>query len=207
MRRVDTCAAVALALSMAILQSACFLAGRPKTVAAAVPPQPQPALAAKPAAPPEPLSVPQTQVQLPPEQPVNTEGIPPPTKPEEPAPTPPPTRTSRRPTPVQPKPETPPATPPAAAATPPAEEVAPVQEVLSPEARSRFQESVKNRKGEIRQLLGQLHRPTSDQKQELKSIESLLDQCDAAAKRGDLREADALAERALVLARELTGGK
>ena len=207
MRRVDTCAAVALALSMAILQSACFLAGKPKTVAAAVPPpQPQPAVPAKPAIP-EQLSVPQTQVQLPPEQPVNQAGIPPATRLEEPAPTPAPTRAPHRTAPTQPKPETPPATQPPAAATPPAEEVAPVQEVLSPEARSRFQESVKNRKGEIRQLLGQVHRPTSDQKQELKSIESLLNQCDAAATRGDLREADALAERALVLARELAGGK
>jgi hypothetical protein len=206
MRRVDTCAAVALALSMAILQSACFLPGKPKTVAAAVPPPPQPTVASTPQTLPQ-LSVPQTQVQLPPEQPVNVEGIPPAIKAEEPAPTPAPARPTRRPAPTQPKPETPPATPPVAAATPPAEEVAPVQEVLSPEARSRFQESVKNRRGEIRQLLTQVRRPNSDQKQEIKSIESLLEQCDAAAKRGDLREADALAERALVLARELAGGK
>jgi hypothetical protein len=214
MSRVDKCAAIALALSLAILQSACFLAGKPRTVAAAAP-APQPLPAAKPVSPPEPLSVFQTQVQLPPEQPINPEAIPPAPKLEEPALTQGPPHVTRHTSPSQTKPETSPPTPPTPATPPPNEtappagEVAPVQEVLSPEARRRFQESADSRKPEIQQLLSQVksHPLNAEQNREVRRIQSLVEQCDAAEKRGEMREADKLSELALALARELAGGK
>ena len=74
MRRVHAIAALALTSSLALLQSACLLTGKPKTPTTAVaPPQPKP-VAAKPAAPSEALSVPQTQVHLPPPQPLESGG-------------------------------------------------------------------------------------------------------------------------------------
>lgn len=214
MSRVDQCAAIALALSLAILQSACFLAGKPTTVAAAAP-APQPAPAAKPPAPPERLSVPQTQVQLPAEQPINPEAIPPAPKLEEPAPTTGPPHVPRRTPTSQTKPETSPATPPAPTTPPPAEtappagEVGPVQEVLSPEARRLLQQSIDSKKTDIQQLLSQVkaHHLNLEQNREVRRIQSYVEQCEAAEKRGEMREADGLAERALVLARELAGGK
>src|ERR1700691_1626631 len=76
MGRVEAILTVALALSMA----GCVLSGKPNTPA--VPPQTHPAVQPKPAPPPEPLSIAQTQVQLPPPQPVNPEALAVPAPPE-----------------------------------------------------------------------------------------------------------------------------
>jgi hypothetical protein len=187
-----------------VLQSACALNGQPKaTVATAAPPQPK-AAETKPGPAPEPLSAPQTQVQLPPPQPVNPDVLLPP-RPDEPAAAPVPARPARRASPPQPKPETP-----APANAAPAEtELAPVQELLTADERKRYQESADGRKSEIRQLLMQAksHRLTAEQNREIKRIQSLVAQSDDVEKRGDMRQADALAERALVLSRELTHAK
>ncbi len=211
MRRIEAGLAVALAFCFAALQQSCALTGKPKPAAtvAAVPPQPKP-VAAKPAAPPESLSVAQTQVQLPPVQPVNMDALPQP-KEEEPAAAPAAPRPARRtPAAPPPKPETSaPATPPAEAAPAPAPALAPVQEMLSADEKRRFQQSAEGRRAEIRQLLKDIksHRLTTDQSHEVKRIQSLVAQSEDVERTGDMRQADALAERGLILAREMTSGK
>jgi hypothetical protein len=204
----QTAAAIVIA-ALAMLQTACALSGQAKPAAAAAPPAPQPApaAAAKPAPAAEPLSVPQTQVQLPAEQQIDLNAVPQLTKPEEPVSTPPP-RNTRPVTRPQPKPETP-AAPAGPVAAPAAPELGPIQEVLPADERKRYQESADGRKAEIQQILTQVraHHPTPPQKSAMKRIQTLVDQSDNVEKRGDMRQADALAERALVLAREMTGGK
>ncbi len=208
MRFIHASALTALVAGLAISQAGCVLSGKPKTTpAAAVPPAPKPEAAPKPAPPPEPLSVPQTQVQLPPDQPINPDALAAP-KTEEPAPTPTAPRAVRR-APATPKPETAAPTATAPVASPKPEEAAPVQEVLTPEDRTRLEQSAHNKKAEVRQILAQMrgHRATPNEKNELKRIQSLVSQSDQVEKRGDMRQADALAERALILAREITSGK
>jgi hypothetical protein len=51
------------------------------------------------------------------------------------------------------------------------------------------------------------HRLTTDQKKIVTRVHAFVIQSDDAEKRGDMRQADALAERGLVLAKELGGGK
>jgi hypothetical protein len=204
MRRVDVIVAGTLASSLALLQCACVLNGKAKTSTAAVaPPQPAP-VAAKPSPPPEPLSVPQTQVQLPPPQPVNPDALPP-LKPAAEPPAAATPRAPRRSAPPKPEPPAPAAAAPAAA-TP---EPAPIQEVLAEDEKKRLQESANSQKTEIRHVLTLIksHHPTGEVNREVKRIQSLVAQSDDAEKRGDMRQADALAERALILARGLNGGK
>jgi hypothetical protein len=204
MGRVEAILAVALALSMA----GCVLSGKPKTVAA-VPPQPQPAVEPKPAPPPEPLSIFQTQVQLPPPQPVNQEAVvalPAAPEPVETAPAPKPVRRTGATPP--PKPEVVP--PAAATAAPPAEpERAPIQEIVPADERKRYQESADASKREIRQLLEQAkgRRLNTEQKKVVSRILAFVSQAEDAEKRGDMRQADAFAERGLVLAKDLAGGQ
>jgi len=200
MGRVEAIIAAALALSMA----GCALSGKPNT-AVAVPPQPQPAVQPKAAPPAGPLSVPQTQVELPPPQPVNPDALTAvqPPEPAEPAAAPkPPRRTTVAP--PQPKPEV--AAPTVQPAGP---ERPPIQEIVPADEKRHYQESADGRKREIRQLLEQTkgRRLTSEQTKTLKRIQLFVAQSDDAEKRGDMRQADALADRGLVLARELAGGK
>jgi len=204
MGRVEAIIGVALAISMA----GCAVM-KPKTPAiVAAPPLPATPSNLKP----EPLSIPQTQVELPPFQPVNPDALttvqpPEPAAPAvEPAAAPkPPRRTTGAP--PKPKPEV---TPPPAQPAPPVEpERPPIQEIVSADERKHEQESGDGHKREIRQLLAQAkaHRLTSEQNKMVKRIQAFVAQSDEAEKRGDMREADALAERGLVLARELAGGK
>src|ERR1700693_2398905 len=198
MGRVVAILAVALALSMA----GCVLKGKPQTVA--VPPQPQPAAQPKPAPPPEPLSIPQTQVQLPPPQPYNPEAlVTAPPEPVEATPAPKPVRRTA-------VGAQPPKAEVVAPVPPPAEpERAPIQDIVPPDEKRRYQESADNSKREIQQLLEQAraHRLTTDQKKILTRVHTFVTQSDDAEKRGDMRQADALAQRGLVLAKELGGGK
>jgi hypothetical protein len=199
MRRVEAITAVVLAISMA----GCALSGKPKT-AAAVPPQPQPAVQPKAAPPAEPLSVAQTQVELPPPQPVNPDALTAvqPPEPAGPAPAPKPARRTIG-APPQPKPEV------AAPPVPAEPERPPIQEIVPADEKRHYQESAEGRKREIRQVLdkAKTHHITSDQNKLEKRIQAFVAQSDDAEKRGDMRQADALAERGLVLARELDGGK
>jgi hypothetical protein len=142
-------------------------------------------------------------VQLPPPQPVDPAAYEAASKPEEPAPAPAIPRTAARRAP--PKPETP-----APIIAAPAEPVvSPVQEMLPAEERKRYQESANARKAQIRHLLTQIksHRLSVDQNRDVKRVQSLVAQSDDVEKRGDMRQADALAERGLILARELANGK
>jgi hypothetical protein len=200
MRRVEAILVAALAISLA----GCVVRGKPKA-AAAVPPAPKPAPSA-PAAPPQPLSIPQTQVQLPPPQPVNPEALPsePPTEP--PAETTSTTTRGNRGRPAvshAPRPET--AAPPAAAPAPVAEPRAPMQEVVPAGEQKRWQDSAQARKREIQKWLDTAGRQrlTSHQRNTVERIRAFLKDSDDAERRGDMREADALAERAQILLREL----
>jgi hypothetical protein len=51
------------------------------------------------------------------------------------------------------------------------------------------------------------HHPNAQANREIRRIQSLVAQAEEAKNRGDMRQADALAERALILARGLNGAK
>jgi len=183
----------------------CALNGKPKSITPSAPPQPQSPASSTPAPPSEPLSIPQTQVELPPLQPVNQEAIAAAALPE-PAEAPPAPKPVRRTTGGAPPPKPESAAP---AATPAEPERAHIQEIVPADELRRYRESADAHKRETRQLLQQAraHRLTSDQNKVVKRIEVFLTQSDDAEKRGDMRQADALAERGLALAKELAGGK
>jgi hypothetical protein len=196
----------------------CSLRGK-KAAAATTPATPKPVVATAPAPPPEPLSIPQTQVHLPPPQPVSEAAL---ATISEPAvielPEPPNTRPVRRVTsatpPPGPKPESLPATagpapPPAPQATPSEAERPRIQELVSPAEQKELTESVTARKRDIQQKLDQTvaRGPTSHEKSLMNRIRSFVKLSDDAVSRGDLRQADALAERAQILSRELQGGR
>jgi hypothetical protein len=187
--------------------SACSLRKPPSAKAATPPPAPAPA--PTPAPPPEPLSIPQTNVHLPPPQPLSPEAIATTQLPGEPPPPAAPvksttTKTSTpRPGPRNTEPAVPAVAPPA---TPPAEtEVrAPFTEVLSPAEKKRLQDEAEARAQEARHLIEQLStRRRNQQKDSVDRAEAFLKQAQDAERRGDVRQASELAGRALVLAREL----
>lgn len=179
MRRVETILVFALAIALA----GCVTGGKPPVVQAAAPPAPQ-----------QPLSVPQTQVQLPPEQPVNPDAL---ATPQAPAPEPP-----RRPA-QTPRPEpavTSPSSPPARG---------PIQDIVPAVEQKRLQDEAITRKRETKRLLdlAKAHGLNSREKSAVQRIESFVQQSDAAEKRNDMRQADALADRALILAQGLQSAK
>jgi len=191
--------------ALILLLSSCSLRRKPEAKVA--PPPPKPA-AAKPVRR-EPLSVPQTAVTLPPPQPVDPAAV---HVPAAPPPTPPapendhPTRPARRPQSpaAQPVPATKPETPPPSAI---AEERPRLQEIVSPQEQRKIAEAIAARKREIGQVLEQaVSRTLTDHEKNLEErVRSFLQLSDQAAGRGDWRQADALSDRALVLARELRG--
>jgi hypothetical protein len=97
-------------------------------------------------------------------------------------------------------------TPPAPATAEP--ERPPVQEIVPASESNRLRESAEARKQEIRKTLEQAQARTlsRDQRAVRSRIETFLQQSDDAQKKGDMRLADALAQRAQVLARELQNG-
>jgi len=175
---------------------------------AAVPPPPSPA-AAQPAPPEAPLSIPQTAVTLPSYQEVNPDAIPPetalpvppPEKPEAPPPAPRPVHRAL----VKhgeedvSEPETP--------SAPAVQEQAPIQPILTGDEQKKIQGDIDARKREIEDRLNRAKGRVSSHDQPLVDrIKSFLTQCAEAEKSGDYAQADALSERALILARELPGG-
>ena len=195
-----------LSLSLVISLAGCVLKGKPKV---ATPPAPAPVVAA-PAPPPPPavLSMPQTQVQLPPEQPVDPEALTPATPPAGPPSEAPPPRASRpRRAPAAPATTVaePPATPPAT--TEP--ERGPVQEMLSDAEKTRLKNNADTQTRALRAWLNSsrgrhfLNRndPTAAR------IQALVKASDEAAEKGDMREASDLADRAVVFMRELQSGR
>jgi len=204
-------AELAVVVALASLLAGCVLSGKPQT--AKTPPAPKPVADATPPAPVRNLSIPQTNVELPPSQPVPKEALELPQAPQpEPAPAPPqaakskPQRTN---TPPRTEAASPVATPPA----PPETEAprTPIQEIVPAGDQKRLQDEAAACKKEIQQRLGSLHaqgRPLRTREQQTeKFIESFVKQSGEAEGRGDWRAAAELAERGLALARELTGGK
>jgi hypothetical protein len=194
---------------LALALSACDM----KLVRAKTPPPPQPAEAkAEPPPDPaagEPLSIPQTQVRLPRPQPIDPEALatPPMSAPSE-APRPP-RHAARRPTPQPPatgqiKPEPPVET---AEAPPPTTEPARprIEPVLPAEQRRQLTEDIASRLHEVDQILSRvsarnLRDAEKDSVERIHNFENLSHQ---ALEKGDMQQASALADRALLLAREL----
>jgi hypothetical protein len=83
-----------------------------------------------------------------------------------------------------------------------------VQAIVPADQQKRLQESAQARKREVRQLLSQMPTARNAQRRDLRRrAEMFLNQSDQAEQRGDMLQADSLAERALALARELQSGR
>jgi len=211
MNRVELFLTAALVLEL----SGCVVGSKPaEKTAAAAPAAPRPTPPPAPAPPPQPLSIPQTQAHLPAPQPINPDALATIQRPPQPPEAPPETRPVRRPTgPVAgpPKPgEQPTPQPPAVAATPvPAEPERPtVQEIVPAGEAKRLQDTAIARKQEVRKMLEQIQARTltTEQRNQVSRIQSFLQLSDDAEKAKNMRQADDLAERAQVLARELQSG-
>jgi hypothetical protein len=203
---------------LAILTAGCALSGKPAKQAAVTPAVTKP-VPAVPAPPPPPLSIPQTQVELPKPQPFDPAALV--TEPAPPAEAPPETSTPRTQTPGR-RPTTregtatPPATnvtpapalPPAAA---PTEQVtSPIIQEIVPQAEvKRLQDQAAGRRREARQIVDQLaRRQLSAANTELvNKINSLIASSLDAEKKGDMKTADLLAERAQILAKDLLNAR
>ena len=188
-----------------ILLAGCSLRGNPAK-SAAPPAAPKPVVNPAPAPPPPPLSIPQTRVELPQPQPVDPAALATETIPPEPPPAAAPAR-SRRGIPAVSPAAGQPASPPAAAS--PTEPRETVQEIISPAELKRLHDRAQGRRREANQILDQLGRrpKTSAQQNVEATIRSFLALSEEAEKHNDLRQADALAERAQILAKELQSGK
>jgi hypothetical protein len=219
--------AIPLLVAMLALSS-CVPGG--KNAAAKVPATPTPpvaATAAKPPAPPPPVSTPQTEIQLPPPQAISAAALAtiPSVRVELPAPesTPaakPPAKTKPPANASTPKPEQPSSTPPAAETpsavqgpvppvTTPAEEQPRLAPVYTEEERRRIWGELEKRKTDIEAMLRTMNpnRMSADQKNLVDRIHSFITLAEDTARRGDFRSADALSERAVILAKELASGR
>ncbi|SPE37008.1 conserved exported hypothetical protein [Candidatus Sulfopaludibacter sp. SbA3] len=195
-----------LTAALALALAGCVASGKPKTHD--TPPAPQPAAAAPVPAPlPEPLSLPQTQVQLGPEQPIDKESYTLAPAAEVHLDAPPASRSNPRPRPRPPA-ATPAVEPPAPPPTPPETERGPVRELLSPAESNRLKASADTHKREVRTWLnGSRGRRLAPNNPTVAHIQLLLKTSDDAEAKGDMREASDLADRALVLMRELQNGR
>ena len=196
------CAPIAAAL-LALAMAGCAQHAKPN---AAVPPAPVAAATAVPAAT-EPLSVPQTRVQLPPPQLLNPDALalePQPQTPPPAAVAPPPASPPTRRTPAassQPKPDTQPAS---------AEPARPsIQEVLPESTRNQLKVDAANSRQRIRAWLDstKADRLVGQAKLTRDRIQSFLKASSDAERRGDVREALQLAARAEILIREMQSGQ
>jgi hypothetical protein len=201
-----------LIVAAAILLSGCPIQRTPKVT---TPPAPQPApapAAPAPAAATQPLSMPQTEVKLAPEQPIDPEALaqepttaspqeaPPPTRPTRPRPRPaPPAATST---------ETPaaPAAPPVV--TPPETDRGTVRELLPEAERIRLKNSAEAHRREVTGWLnGSKGRRIDPNNPTVVRIRSLLAASLEAEGKGDMREASDAADRAVAWLRELQSGR
>jgi hypothetical protein len=160
---------------------------------------------------PPPLSIPQTHVELPEAQPIDNAAydteLPAPAVAVPTAPTPARIANPPKPRPLpardpQPAVQPPPVGPPAEAARPA------IQELISPAEANRLQSSAQARRAEASRILQQLDRRrlTASQQQVAASIRNFLALSQDSEKHNDMRQADALAERAQILAKELQSG-
>lgn len=95
------------------------------------------------------------------------------------------------------------------APAPPVEEPRPrIQPIVPSSQIRRLQEEIEGRKRLVREILGRVPRnPSAAEKAVVERIQSFVLLSDQAAKRGDMAQAAALSERALVLAREIQNAK
>jgi hypothetical protein len=164
----------------------------------------------------EPLSIPQTQVRLPSPQPINPEAVatPPVTLPSEAAVAHPAHRPGRRPpvappvvTPVKPETvetaETPPPAPAVEAPRPRIEPALPAQQ------RRQLNEGIASRQHKIEQMVASIsaRRLSESEKRSVERIKSFLNLSHQALERGDTQQAGALADRASLLAQEMTSAQ
>ena len=198
-----------LTVAAGIVLAGCSLRGKPaKTAIVPAAPKPvaAPALAPPPSAP---LSIPQTRVELPKPQPVDPAALATePRPPELREPDPPPAVAPARPRRTS-QPASPAAAAPAAAATPPPEPRETFQEIVSPAELKRLQDQALARRREANQILDQLSRRqlTGAEQGVAATIRNFLALSEEAEKHNDPRQANALAERAQILAKELQSGK
>ena len=193
-----------------IVLAGCSLRGKPAK-SAVVPAAPKPVVAPAPAAPPPALSIPQTRVELPKPQPVDPSALITEPRPPE-LPEPPPAAAPARPrrtSPAASQPASPAAAAPAAAATPPPETRETFQEIVSPAELKRLQDQALARRREANQILDQMSRRqlTGAEQGVAATIRNFLALSEEAEKHNDTRQANALAERAQILAKELQSGK
>ena len=199
------CAPIAAAL-LATAMAGCILQKKPPAVVAAPPPPPVAVVVPTP----EPLSIPQTRVKLPPAQPLNPEALTLAPRPETPPPVPAPAQPAvpaarRAPAAPNPPPAKPDAPPPASS-----EPARPsIQEVLPEGARNQLQETAAAKQKRIRAWLDSTAAQglTGQPKLTRDRIQNFLKASGDAEHRGDIREAVQLAERAEILIQELQGGR
>jgi hypothetical protein len=181
-------------------------------VAVAPPPKPPEKLQPQPP-PKQPVSVPQTQVRLPAPQPISPEALASiPAYQEEPEPRAP-ARTPRRTSPVVvgPKPDVGSSAAQSAAENPAAAPEEPprvprIQTIVPAEEKAKIAEEYETRRREITELLARIQnrrRLSEAETANAKRVQSFLTLAETAYKRGDMRQADALTDRALALARDL----
>ncbi len=200
MRSAKAVITVLLALPLA----GCLFRSKPPA-AKVTPVAPAPvARKTQPQPPPAPLSTPQTNVKLPPEQTVSPEALATTQPPDEPVLPPMPPRPAPR--------RSPPAAAPKPAETQQAPQIpapetdrGPVQEVVSAADQKRFQDDAEDFKRQIRKLIEQTptHKLTRHQISLRDRVNSFVKQSDDAQARGDMRQARELARLGLVLAKEL----
>lgn len=196
---------------LALALSACDM----KLTHAKTPPPPQ-LTAASAESPPdqaasEPLSIPQTQVRLPRAQPIDPEAlaIPPVSAPSEPSAPRPSHRAARRPAPspaaaTPAKPEPPVET--AEAPPVPTELARPrIEPVLPAEQRRQLTEAISSRLHDVDQILSRIpvQKLTDAQKDSAERIRRFANLSHEALEKGDMQQAGALADRALLLAQGL----
>lgn len=200
MRKAPAC----IVAIVSVVASGCVMSGKTAKPVTPAPVVAKPVVPPPPAPPPEPLSVPQTQVELPRPQevdpaafatdaPVTVELPGPPAAPRPPA--------VRRPTRTETPPQAVPATPEPAPS--------PIQEIVSPAEAKRLQDQAIARRRDAQSIVDQLsHRQlTPAEKDVVTRITSLLTSSVDAERKNDMKLADALADRAQILARDLINGK
>ena len=178
----------------------------PKAAVPVTPVAPKP-VAPAPPPPPPPLSTPQTRVELPEYQPLDPAALNTQSTAQDTPPVVKPPAAPRKPQPAPAVP--PPATPPPATTAPAESPRIAIQEVISPVEFKRLQDQVQGRRREVNQILEQLgkRKPVRGQQTIVNDIRNFMSLSDEAEKRNDIRQADAFAERAQILARDLQNGK
>ncbi len=204
---------------IAISFSGCIIGNKPAAVVTPAAPQPAPPPPAPPAAAPQPLSLPQTTVQLPPEQPFDLDSVTVVRNTAEVHPEPPvpprkgaakPTKPAATPVTVTP-PEAPP-TPPAAAAAadaaPPGQERAEVvRQVLSHAEEVRLKGNAQAQRKMVNDWVTARKGRLDNNDPTVVKITSLIRMSEEAEGKGDMRQASELADRAAGFLKELQSGR